>query len=203
MILIRQFLHGQLHPDSEIESLISADGALEDLPDFHEKISVYNSASATFYAPSDLSGIGGMRHEHIRAVQSWHKGPPRYDCVFVVTDEMSEGMQSLDVAHVCLFFSFTYASRYYPCALVHWFSRIGDNPDEDTGCWMVEPDRAADGSPHAAIIHLDAVLRAAHLIGICGSDMLPKDLSFADSLDVFLAFYVNKFIDNHAFHIAY
>jgi hypothetical protein len=41
-----------------------------------------------------------MRRECIRAVRSWHKGPPRYDCVFVVTDETAEGMRSLDVAHI-------------------------------------------------------------------------------------------------------
>lgn len=207
MILIRQFLHGQLHPDSEAQSLISANDSdtLNALPDFHdsEKITVYNSASATFYAPSDLSGIGGMRHERIRAVQSWRKGPPRYDCVFVVTDDMAEGMRSLDVARVRLFFSFTYAGIYYPCALVHWFSRVGDNPDEDTGLWVVEPDRTADGSPIAAVIHLDTVLRAAHLIGVYGGDILPKELSFTDSLDAFHSFYVNKYIDHHAFQIAY
>ncbi|KAF8488275.1 hypothetical protein F5888DRAFT_1796370 [Russula emetica] len=196
VMLIRQFLHGQLHPDSEAQSLISVDDTLNALPDFHnsEKISVYNSASVTFYAPSDLSGIGGMRRER----------PSRYDCVFVVTDDTAEGMRSLDVARVQLLFSFTYADTYYPCALVHWFLRVGDNPDEDTGLWMVEPDRdAADGSPHAAVIHLDTVFRAAHLIGVYGSDFLPKDLSFTDSLDAFRLFYVNKFIDNHAFLTAY
>lgn len=206
VILIRQFLHGQLHLDSETLSLISADDTLDALPDFcdSERISVYNSACATFYAPSDLSGIGGMRREHIRAVQSWRKGPPRYDCVFVVTDDTAEGMQSLDVARVRRFFSFTYAGISYPCALVHWFSRVGDNADEDTGLWMVELDHdTADGSPHAAVIHLDTILRAAHLIGVYGSDILPKDMSSADSLDAFRSFYVNKFIDNHAFQIAY
>ncbi|KAF8488764.1 hypothetical protein F5888DRAFT_1796301 [Russula emetica] len=206
VMLIRQFLHGQLHPDSEAQSLISADDTLNALPDFHnsEKISVYNSASVTFYAPSDLSGIGGMRRERIRVVRSWRKGPSRYDCVFVVTDDTAEGMRSLDVARVQLLFSFTYADTYYPCALVHWFLRVGDNPDEDTGLWMVEPDRdAANSSPHAAVIHLDTVFRAAHLIGVYGSDFLPKDLSFTDSLDAFRLFYVNKFIDNHAFLTAY
>ena len=202
-MLIRQFLQGQLHPDLDRESLISANSLPDILPNFRERISVYNSASAMFYAPSDLSGVGGMRREHIRAVPSWRKGPPRHDCIFVCTDEAAEGMQALEVARVRLFFSFTYSGVFYPCALVHWFSRVGDNPDEDTGLWMVEPDRNADGSPHAAVIHLDAVLRAAHLIGVYGSDMIPKELSFMDSLDAFLSFYVNKFIDTHAFHIAY
>jgi hypothetical protein len=205
-MLIREFLHEQLHPDSEAQSLISANSTLNTLPNFRdtEKISVYKSASATFYAPSDLSGIGGMRRECIRAVQSWRRGPPRYDCVFVVTDDTAEGMRSLEVARVRLLFSFMYAGTYYPCALVHWFSRMGDIPDEDTGLWMVEPDHdTVDGSLHAAVIHLDAVLRAAHLIGVYGSDILPKDLSFTDSLDAFRSFYVNKFIDSHAFLIAY
>ena len=113
-------------------------------------------------------------------------------------------MRSLDVAHIRLLFSFTYADIYYPYALVHWFSHVRDNPDEDTGLWVVEPDRdAADGSPQYAAIHLDTVLCAAHLIGVYGGDILPKDLSATDSLDAFLSFYVNKFIDNYAFLIAY
>ena len=69
---------------------------------------------------------------------------------------------------------------------------------------MVEPDRdTGDGSVHAAVIHLEAVLHAAHLIGVYGNDILPKDLTFTDSLDAFALFYVNKFINNHAFLIAY
>ena len=48
-----------------------------------------------FTLTSDLSGIGGMRHERIRAVQSWRKGPPWYDCVFVVTDDMAEGANAI------------------------------------------------------------------------------------------------------------
>jgi hypothetical protein len=113
-------------------------------------------------------------------------------------------MCSLNVARIRLFFSFTHAGILYPCALVHWFMHIGDNPDKDTGLWMVKPDcDAVDGSPHTAVIHLDTVLHAAHLIGVYGSEVLPKGLSFADSLDAFCSFYVNKFIDNHAFQIAY
>lgn len=42
-----------------------------------------------------------------------------------------------DVARVRLFFSFRFCGKFYPCALVHWYSRIGDSPDEDTGMWRV------------------------------------------------------------------
>ena len=136
-MLIRQFLHKQLHPDSgdsEAQSFISADSTLNTLPNFCdlEKISVHNSAFTTFYALSNLSGLGGMHHKCIQAVQLWHKGSPQYDCIFVVTNNMAEGMQSLDVACIQLLFSFTYADIYYPCALVQWFSYVGDASDEDT-----------------------------------------------------------------------
>jgi hypothetical protein len=41
---------------------------------------------------SDPSGITGMRREHIRAVLSWRRGPGRYDCAFINTDDTQEGM---------------------------------------------------------------------------------------------------------------
>ncbi|KAG2121642.1 hypothetical protein BD769DRAFT_1361146, partial [Suillus cothurnatus] len=56
------------------------------------KISVFNSASSRFYAPSDLSGIGGMRVEHIRACPSWRNEHSRNDCVFINMDSSLPGM---------------------------------------------------------------------------------------------------------------
>ncbi|KAF8233892.1 hypothetical protein L208DRAFT_1006870, partial [Tricholoma matsutake] len=55
------------------------------------------SAIATFHAPSDISGIGGMHHEHIHTVKSWQKGPGRYDTIFVNTNPSMDGMQGLEV----------------------------------------------------------------------------------------------------------
>lgn len=50
-----------------------------------------------------------MRCEHIRAVPSWHKGPPRYDTVFIQSvinqDTITEG---LTVGRVQQFFSFSF-----------------------------------------------------------------------------------------------
>lgn len=37
---------------------------------FNAHLLVFNSAVATYYAPSDLSGIGGMHREQIQAVSS-------------------------------------------------------------------------------------------------------------------------------------
>ena len=122
---------------------------------------------------------------------------------FVNVDPNTKGFLGLDVARVHLFFSIDYQGITYPCALIWWMSCLGDKPDEDTGMWMVEPASNADGTPFMSVIHLDCILRAAHLIGICGDMFLHKDLSFNQSLDAFVAFYVNKFVDHHAFEIAY
>ena len=206
VFLISKFLQEQSHFNTRAEptsdSLLS-NGPTTSLPRFRESVSVYTSAVATFYAPSDICGTGGMRRERIHAVPSWRGGAGRYDCAFINTDPTAEGMRGLDVARVRLFFSFKYNDTFYPCALVHWFSRVGESADEDVGMWIVEPDFDVDGRPKAAVLHLDTFVRAAHLIGINGKNFLPKGLSFSDSLNIFRAYYVNKFIDHHSFEIAF
>jgi len=144
-----------------------------------------------------------MRRERMRAVKSWRKGPSRYDTIFVNTDPSVEGMKGLDIARVRLFFSFSHDGIEYPCALVHWFSRVGDLPDDHTGMWIVEPDILDDGENLTAIIHLDTVVRASHLIPVFGSQRVSRTLSFTDTLDTYTSFYVNKYVDHHAFEIAF
>ena len=119
------------------------------------------------------------------------------------TDSTSDGMRGLDIARVRLFFHFNYNGTMYPCALVHWFSRVSNAPDEANGMWIVEPDLNADGSPCESVIHLDCILRAAHLIGVYGDEFLPTDFTFHDTLDTFESFYVNRFIDHHAFEVIF
>ncbi|KIM76997.1 hypothetical protein PILCRDRAFT_12366 [Piloderma croceum F 1598] len=135
ILLIQQFLYAQEHPDSD--SLASQ--AEDDLPPFREKITVYPSAVTTFYSPSDVSGVGGMRNERICSVDSWRKGPARYDCIFVETDPDAPGMRGLDIARVRFFFSFICNGTKYPCALVHWFSHMAELPDRDTVTLLVPP----------------------------------------------------------------
>lgn len=192
--LIRQFIYDQQHSDAVSNASIS------DLPMFYGKISIYSSAVATFHAPSDISGIGGMRRERIRALKSWRNGAGRYDTIFVNTDSSADGMRGLDVARVRLFFSFSHNGVEYPCALVRWFSRVGDSPDDHTGMWVVQPDD--DGSP-PSIIHLDSVVRAAHLLPVFGPERVSTTLSFTDTLDTFTRFYVNRFVDHHTFEIVF
>ncbi|KAJ7261170.1 hypothetical protein C8J57DRAFT_1635845 [Mycena rebaudengoi] len=194
--LIRRFLFDQLNPDAPVPG---GDVVLADCPEFSERVFAYNSARAVFYAPSDISGIGGMHHERIRATKSWYGGAPRYDCALIEHDTSLAGFRGLHAVRVRLFFRFKFRGVTYPCALIHWFSIRGDAPCPDTGMWIVEPDFNADGEPSLAVVHLDCMLRGVHLIGVAANDFIPiRDFDFSDSLDAFSAFYVNKYADHHA-----
>jgi len=195
--LIQQFIHKQEHPDS------ASDTSHATLSTFYGKITCYPSAVATFHAPSDISGIGGMRHERIRAVKSWRKGPKRHDTVFVNTDPSADGMHGLDIARVRLFFSFSYNGNKHPCALVDWFSCVDDGPNENTGMWVVEPDIQEDGTRFTSIIHLDTIVRAAQLLPVFGQGLVSRTLTLSDTRDEFTSFYVNKYADHHSFEIAF
>ncbi|KAJ7687975.1 hypothetical protein B0H16DRAFT_1354306, partial [Mycena metata] len=104
--------------------------------------------------------------ERIRAVRSWRGGPARYDTIFVEQDGDLPGFCGLLTARVLLFFSFKHDHIEYPCALVTWLAAIGDPPCPDVGMWMVEPDVDNRGKRVMDIIHVDSILRGAHLIPI-------------------------------------
>jgi hypothetical protein len=198
--LIRRFLYDQIYPNARIPS---SQVSIDACPVFEGKVSVFYSASATFRAPSDPSGPRSMRREYIRATPNWQNGHARYDCIFVNVRPELDGMRGLEVARVFLFFSVTHRTKSYPSAVVQWFSVIGDEPDDETGLWMVEPEVCEDGKPHLAIIHLDTVVRAAHLMpAYQTSDFVKRTLTMHDTLDEFKLFYVNKFVDHHAFELA-
>ena len=67
---------------------------------------------------------------------------------------------------------------------------------------MVTPDFDDEGSPNLAVIHIDCIFRAAHLIPIFGDSFVPDHITLDNSLDYFKGFYVNCFVDHHAFSIA-
>jgi hypothetical protein len=145
-----------------------------------------------------------MQKECIHAVKSWRKGPARHDCVFVETNPDAPGMEGLEIAHVHLFFSLTFQGVKYPCALVHLFSHVGQSADPHMGMWTVEPDVTMDDrAPLAVVIHLDTIIWAAHLLPVFKGEFVPRDLLFSDTLDRFQLFYLNKFIDHHAFEISF
>jgi hypothetical protein len=113
------------------------------------------------------------------------------------------GFRGLYVARVRSFFSITHNKVKYPCALINSFSTIGESPCQETGMWMVKPDFDRTGNHTMSIIHLDSILRGAHLMGVSGSQFIPRHLKFTHTLDAFRAFYVNKYIDHHAHEIAF
>jgi hypothetical protein len=143
-----------------------------------------------------------MHWELICATPTWCDGPPRYDCVFLNSNPDQEGMRGLDIVQVLLFFAIPFCGKLYPCALIQWYKRIGDGLHPDMSMWIMEPERE-NGEHIISMIHLDCIVRAAHLIPVFREHRVPDGLNFTDSLDAFRAFYVSKFIDHHAFEIAF
>ncbi|KAG1855567.1 hypothetical protein F4604DRAFT_1883217 [Suillus subluteus] len=194
--LVGRFLYDQRNPDASIQATDMQDISV--LPVVEGRVDVFNSAIARFCAPSDLSGVNGMQRQRIHSCTSWRNGPARHDCVYAEKDPLLPGFQGLYIAQVILFFSFTYQ--------VHWFTPIGDEPCELTGMWMIEPEWEDDLDSKqrvVSVIHLDSIMRAAHLIGVYGSQHIPHNLKHTNSLAAFSAYYVNKFSDYHAYEIAY
>ena len=196
-VLVRKFLYDQLNPNPVIPS----SEMIEDVyPVIEGKIRIFNSAIATFYAPSDISGIAGMRREYIRATPSWRKGPARFDCVLINSEPNIDGACGFEVARVFLFFSFSYEGEEYPCTLIQWYSFVDTEPDEDVGCWVVEPDMLDIESPHVAVVHVDCIFHTAHLMPVTRtSQFVNCTITMHTSLDIFKLFYLNKFVDHHAF----
>jgi len=197
-ILIHQFLYEQLNPDSS-KSATAINVSI--CPPFSGKLKVFQSAVAIYFAPSNISGIGGMHCQQICATPQWCPSrAPHYDCIFVEKDSMLPGMHGLLTVQVLLFFLFLIT---YPCALVQWFQPVGDAPCVDTGLWVIEPELDRHDQHVQSIIHLDCILSAAHLIGVAGTHYIPQDLKYTHSLSAFKAFYVNKYTNHHMHEITF
>ncbi|KAG1853048.1 hypothetical protein F4604DRAFT_2044766 [Suillus subluteus] len=174
--MIQEFIHDQHY--SEDPNPPEFDPATAQV--FLGNLTIFNSAAASFHAPSDLSGMGGMRRKHIQATPSWHVGEPRHD-------------------FLCLF-SFDYPISYYPCTIVHCYSYVHKECDPDTGMYVVTPTTTGDDVPDVSIIHVDCIFHAAHLIPVYGPDFIPK-ISPHNSYDMFHSYYVNRYADHHTFEI--
>ncbi|KAJ7855718.1 hypothetical protein B0H14DRAFT_3645261 [Mycena olivaceomarginata] len=161
-----------------------------------------NDLDISEYPIRDPSGIRGMRRERIRSTPTGRKHGPRRDCVFVVENQGERGFRGMSVARIRLFFSFTHDGIDYPCALVDWFKKVGRSPDFETGMWIVEPEMKGCVRL-TTIVHIDTLLRGAHLIPAYGSGYIPTGFRYTYSLDAFKSFHVNKYIDHHANEIAF
>jgi len=188
---LARFRYFMKHPTSKT--------APEDLSlhEFLGHIHVYHSAKATFYAPSDLCGSGGLCRETIYSTP-YFRGGRRCDTIFVERDAEKSGMEGMDVAQVQLFFSFSTERKTYSCALTNWYLHDLDaGPDEDTCMWEVELEQV-DGCPPVEVISLDSIVHGAHLLPIYGQSVVPPRFKYFETLDHYQAFFVNHFVDHHA-----
>ncbi|KAI5992849.1 hypothetical protein EDC04DRAFT_2872713 [Pisolithus marmoratus] len=192
--ILQHFLQSQLQHDNHDPE----DVPLDKCPFYDGSVNVYNSMSSMFYAPSDVSGLHGMRCEHICCSPTWRNEGSCYACVFVITNPHTKGMLGLDVAHVLCFFLFKHLGTEYPCAVICWFDCVGDGPN-NTGMWVVHTCNAQD----IAIIHIDTIYCAAQLIPVYASQhgIDPASIKPNESYNKFQFYYVNKFADHHAFEI--
>ena len=174
-------------------------------PFFIGNISVFNSVSSTFYAPSNLCGKEGMRREYIWACPNWQNEGPHQDCIFVVTNLDSAGFLGLDVVQVLSFFSFSFQGCQYPCAVICWFDCVDNAPSDNTSMWVVKPSVTAVRQPKFTVIHINSIFCAAHLIPVflAAPQLLPEGIHPHCSYDHFCLFYINKFTDYHAFATAF
>ncbi|KAG2101879.1 uncharacterized protein F5147DRAFT_746938 [Suillus discolor] len=172
--MIQEFLHNQLHLMDPNPAPFNPATA----PIFLGKVTLFNSAAAIFYAPSDLSDTGGMRREHIRSTPSWRGGAARHDCIFVNLDaDMDSPMGGLVVVW--------YRTSYFPCAVVHWYSHILERCDLDTGMHIVTPATTDNGTPDISIIHIDCIFHAAHLIPVYRANFIARGTNPHDSYNDF------------------
>ena len=200
-VLLQHFLFDQDHLD-DVDPPSSSDVSLEECLPFDCPISVYHSMMAVFYSPSDPCGTRGMWRESIQLTPCWQKGAPCRDTVFVERDATIPGVHGLNVVRLLALFSFVWRGQYYPCTLVRWFKHTAEEVDIGMGMWVVQPDNNDNGSPAVGIIHLDLVLHVAHLMPVFGDQFIPIGLTPDHTLDIFQSFYINKYIDYHAFELA-
>ncbi|KAG2030826.1 hypothetical protein BDR03DRAFT_936547 [Suillus americanus] len=176
--LLRRFLFSQLNPNDPRDP---SEVPLACCPQFEDKINVFNSACSRFFAPSDISGIGGMHREYIHTCLIWRNKHPWFDCVFVNTNPGLDDMRSMDVTRVLSFFSFTYKAQLYPCAVVQM--------------WVVQPAHHANNMPHISIIHIDLIYHAAHLLPVYSTQLIPPQHQHYQTYDIFHY--------HHSFEIAF
>ncbi len=192
--LLRRYLREQLYPGFDEPD---APVDITECPDLspRTRVALHTSARATFYAPSELCGPGGMHSEMIRCSSRWFKRYPRYDTVFVRLSG-AEGLRGMAVARVRGFLSFPYGMTMHECALVEWFELASDHPDPLTGLWVVKPEMA--GNRRAVeVISTDSIVRASHLLAVHGRTRMPRGFHFSNTLNAFKRYFVNSYADYH------
>ena len=125
---------------------------------------------------------------------------PRRDCILLNTGSKVAGARGLDVAWAHLLFSFAIEEEVFECALIHEFCKSYTDPDLDNGMWIVEPDYNHNGYRVMSVVHVESIVHAAHLLLVFKDGIFsPREINFTHTLDIFKAFYLNRYIDYHTF----
>jgi hypothetical protein len=98
------FSTDQTHASDYNSDAVLMDNSDNQLPETDELITLYPSAVATYFFPSDLSGVRGMHSERIHATPNWRNEDPRYDTIFINMNPDEDGMRGLDIARIKQFF---------------------------------------------------------------------------------------------------
>jgi hypothetical protein len=106
-------------------------------------------------------------------------------------------MEGMVITRVQLLLSFDYSGVDHHCALVNWLVREYNEPDSDTGMWIVSLEKR-NGVLTTQVIDVKTIVCAAHLLLVFGQDMVPSDIHHYNSLDRYQSFFVNKYADHHS-----
>ncbi|KAH9014314.1 hypothetical protein EDB84DRAFT_1277736, partial [Lactarius hengduanensis] len=104
-------------------------------------------------------------------------------------------------------FSLEHSGETFPTVLIWWYTLSDDSGhrDEATGMWLVEREYNWDQKLHLAVIHINTIFRAVHLLPYFGQEHTqtkPNQTNTnTDTLDSYANFYVNKYADHHSFEI--
>jgi hypothetical protein len=195
---LRRLIHERRFPDEDVDEV--EDDAL---PHYEGRLSIYDSASAIFYAPSELAGPHGMHLEIIRSKSLWRGEYERRDTVLVKAGDNNDILGGMYVARIVRFLSFTYDGVRQPCALVEWYLPLDAEPDEVTGMWRVRShlQRRRRGEQiarrHMDLIRLEDIVRGCHLVPEYGERWIDHT-HFSHSLLRYRTFFVNHYIDFHS-----
>ncbi|KAN0140196.1 hypothetical protein V8E53_002092 [Lactarius tabidus] len=182
-LALQKFLFLFRNPDS-----ISTHPSLPNLPQFHSCVNIHYLALTTFFVPSNLRGIC--------STLSWYNHP-HHNTIFVVLDDTLPGMEGMVITCIQLLLLFNYSGIDHHCTLVNWLVCKDDEPDPDTGMWIVSLEKW-NRVLMTQVIDVKTIVGAAHLLLVFGQDTVPSDIHHYNSLDRYQFFFVNKYADHHS-----
>ena len=175
---------------------------LNELLDFDPNVNVYTSAVAVYHTPSDICGIHGMAKECIHATPKWGKFRSLVTIqpslllipIFLVWEgltfpELSLFSCSNMVTGLTLAHLYIHSWR----SMMSWMSTLGCGKFSQTLMPMET----------LYMQWFTSIQSFVQPIWLETDGPLPAAITHITALDMFLSFHVNKYIDHHAYEIAF